>query len=227
MRRKRRKRRHARRWRGNDRAGASAGLAVPRAGQAERSDLQSRLQVLLLPVEGGALPGQRFRMADESARDVHPPAARRPQPRSGGHRGVAGRRADADGPRRSSGARSRCVEQVSAPGRQAHRAHDSDQRHAARRRLVRASFAKHGSWSGCQHRRAARAARRVSGRQGRPADVRQGHARAARLLQQHGVEFNMLCTVHAATPSIRSRCIASSATSCGRTTSSSSRSSSA
>ena len=48
-----------------------------------------------------------------------------------------------------------------------------------------------------EHRRSARAARRLSGRQGWQGVVRRRDARLA-VLNQHGVDVNILCTVHAA-----------------------------
>ena len=72
--------------------------SIPRHGQAHRVALQPALRLLLLPREVGALPRQR-RADDRRGRGgVHPPNRRRA---AGALRdaGVAGRRADADGPR--------------------------------------------------------------------------------------------------------------------------------
>ena len=58
---------------------------LPPARQADRRGLQSRLQVLLLPLEGDALPGQPLPDGRRPARDLHPAAAR-VAARPGGHR---------------------------------------------------------------------------------------------------------------------------------------------
>ena len=87
------------------------------------------------------------------------------------------------------------VERYKRPGQQ-RRLHDPDQRHAARRRVVR--VLQGAQVPGRPERgRPARAARRLSRRQGR-----QGHfddvMRGWQCLNRHGVDVNILCTVHAA-----------------------------
>ena len=118
-------------------------------------------------------PDQRTRMSGRHARALHPPADRG-APDARGHHRLAGRRADADGAR------------VLPPGRGARKAlctarhdraaHHPDQRHQGRRGLG-ALLRRERLPRGSQHRRAARAARRLPARQGRQADLRQGRAR--------------------------------------------------
>ena len=83
--------------RAGDHAGAGA-ARVPPARQADGRGLQPRLRVLLLPVEGDALPGQPVPDGGRAARDLHA-AADRGAAGAGGDDRLAGRRADADGPR--------------------------------------------------------------------------------------------------------------------------------
>ncbi len=119
-------------------------------------------------------PGSRSRMSDETPGALHPGAHRCPPHARGDHR-LAGRRADAHGPR------------VLPPGRGAGEAirtarhdrpaHHPDQRHQDQRRLG-ALLRGQRLPRRPQRRRAARAARRLSPRQGRQAHVRQGHARS-------------------------------------------------
>src|ERR1017187_6685200 len=70
---------------------------LPCAGEADGSGVQPRLQVLLLPVEGGAVSGERLPDGGRSAGDLHPPTAG--VAAGAGDACVAGRRADADGAR--------------------------------------------------------------------------------------------------------------------------------
>ena len=107
-------------------------------------DLQPRLQVLLLPVEGDALPGQPLpdgRRACSSTYIRQLLEAHSAAPR--GHDRLAGRRADADGARLLP-ARRRARRAASARPGQRVATHDPDQRHAARRRVVRRSSASNG-----------------------------------------------------------------------------------
>ena len=107
--------------------------AVPRPCQAHRRHLQPRLHVLLLPVEGGALPGQQFRMSDDVLElyihqllEAHP------------HRTVTIAWQGGEPTLMGIDFFRRAVEPPSSstPG-QDRRAHHPDQRHAARRRVVR------------------------------------------------------------------------------------------
>ena len=152
----------------------TAPTRVPRPRQALGPDLQPRLLVLLLPGEGGALPGRPVPDVRRRPRHLHPAGDRVPA-RTGGHDRVAGRRAHADGPRLlpSRGGLRRGVRR-----RPAAAPHDPDQRHAAHRRVVRvpAREATSSSASASTARSAMHDAYRVD-KQARP-DVRAGAGRA-------------------------------------------------
>src|SRR5574337_2172435 len=72
---------------------------VPPAREAHGSRLQPRLLVLLLPLQGDALPGLTLPDGRGPPRDVPPPADRGPLALAGRDDRLAGRRADADGAR--------------------------------------------------------------------------------------------------------------------------------
>src|SRR5208283_4866192 len=104
------------------------------ARQAQRLDLQHRLRVLLLFVEGGAVPQRQTPHVGGHARQLHPPIARGPS-HARGDRRVAGRGADADEARvlREGGRTGRKISKTRPDGP----ANLSDQRPPSRRRLVR------------------------------------------------------------------------------------------
>ena len=157
------------------RALASGAGVVPRAGQADGGDLQPGLRLLLLPGQGGALPGQHVPDDRAGAGGLHlPTPGRAPHPR-GDHR-LAGRRAHDDGPGLLP-ARAGDRRAAPAPG-PGHRAHDPDQCHPDRRRVGgvpgRARLPRRRL-----HRRAGAPARHLPAGQGRQADLRPGGPRAA------------------------------------------------
>ena len=59
---------------------ARGSARLPRDGEADGSDLQPRLRVLLLPLQGDALPEQQVPDGRGSPGDLHSPAARGPRP---------------------------------------------------------------------------------------------------------------------------------------------------
>ena len=148
-------------WRGPfnpDRANRAAELSPAR--QAQRLDLQHRLRVLLLPVEGSALSQRQAPHVGGDARELYPPAAGIP-PHARGDGRLAGGRADPD-EARILRARGRTGGKI-PPARPDGSADLSDQRPAARRRLVRLLQETQLSRRP-QRRRAARAARRLPAR---------------------------------------------------------------
>ena len=144
--------------------------------------MQHRLHLLLLPVQGGAVPEREAPHVRGHARGLHPPAAG-VAPHAAGHGGLAGRRAHAD--------EARVLPPRGGAGRQApacgadRAAHLPDQRTAARRRLVRVLQAARLP-RGLERRRPARAARRLSRRPPRPGHLRSGDARLALPAQTRG-----------------------------------------
>ena len=155
---------------------------LPPAGQAERVDLQHRLHVLLLPVQGIAVPERQAPHVRGHARGLHPPVAR-VAPHATGHGGLAGWRADADEARVLS-PRGRTGREA-PPARPDRAAHLPDQRPADRRRLVRVLQAAQLPRRP-ERRRPARAARHLPGRPPRPGHLRPGDARLAVPAQARG-----------------------------------------
>ncbi len=155
---------------------------LPSAGQAERVHLQHRLHLLLLPVEGIAVPERQAPHVRGHARGLHPPVAR-VAPHAAGHRRLAGWRAHADEarvlpPRGRAG-------REAPPSRADRSAHLPDQRPADRRRLVRVLQAAQLPRR-LERRRPARAARHLPGRPPRQGHVRPGDARLAVPAQARG-----------------------------------------
>ena len=141
---------------------------VPPAGQADGRDVQPRLLVLLLPVQGDALPGQPLPHGRRAAGAVRPPAHRGAPGAARQHR-LAGRRAHPDG-RGLLPAGHGVRGEVPAAGDDG-RVHDPDQRHAHRRRAGRVLQGARLPGRD-QHRRPAVHARRLPGGPGRRAHLR-------------------------------------------------------
>ena len=142
--------------------------------------------------------------------------------RTAGDARLAGRRADADGARLlPPGARGRGGPRARRHGR---RAHAADQRRPARRRVVRVP-GRERLPRRPQHRRAARAARRVPARPRRAAGLRPASSRPPAACRSTAPRSTCSARSTRPTPATRSRCIASSATSSTPGTSSSSPSS--
>ena len=147
---------------------------VPPAGQADRLRLQPRLRLLLLPREGAAVPG---RAAAHERRDCSSATSGSSSRRTARRRSTI---AWQGGEPMLMGLEffRRAVElgkKHARPGMTV-QPHHPDQRHQDQRRLG-AVLRGERLPRRPQHRRAARAARRLPARQGRQADVRQGDAR--------------------------------------------------
>ena len=155
---------------------------LPLAREAERIDLQHRLHLLLLPVQGIAVPERQAPHVRGHARGLYPPIAGVAS-RAASHRGLAGRRAHADEARLLRACNRTCREVPSARPDRA--AHIPDQRPAARRRLVRvlqaAQFPRRP-----QRRRPARTARHLPRRPPRPRHIRPRDARPGVPAQARG-----------------------------------------
>ena len=164
-------------------------------------------------------PGDRFRMSDELLETLHPPAHRpRARTREVTDR-LAGRRADADGRRLLPAGRR--AGRAAPPSRPDGAAHHPDQRHAADRRVVRAA-GRAPVPRRPQHRRAARAARPLPGRQAGRADLRQGAARGSSCSGPTPWTSTSCARSTPPTRTTRSRSTGTSATSWASATSSSS-----
>src|SRR5664279_4248049 len=108
---------------------------VPPDGEADGRDLQPGLRVLLLPVQGDAVPGQPVPDGAGPAGDLHPGTVGGARPGTRGGGGLAGRRADDDGPGLlpplDRAATRLCPTGATDPE------HDANQRHPADRRVGR------------------------------------------------------------------------------------------
>ena len=151
--------------------------------------------VLLLPVEGGAVPGRPVPDGRRPARDLHP-ADDRVAAAARGHDRLAGRRADADG-RRLLPARRR-----TAPNR--YRRPDQTVQHTIQTNGTLLTdewcelLAEHEFLVGIQHRRAARRCTTATASTSGAARRSTRCVRGLELLEAHGVDWNVLCTVNAA-----------------------------
>ncbi len=163
--------------------GPERAARLPPDGETHGRDLQPGLRVLLLPVQGDALPGQPLPDGRGDPRDLHPPADGGPRPRAGGRRRLARRRAHHDGPGLLPPFDRAGTEVRQA--RSAHPQHDADQRDAARRRVGRVPERARLP-GGHLDRRSARDARRLPRRQGRQAHVRPGDRRLGRAQAPRG-----------------------------------------
>ena len=198
---------------------------LPRPGQADRADLQPRLRVLLLPVEGGAVPRRPVPHDRRAAR--RPTSASSSSPSIGPEVTIAWQGGEptlmgVDFFRRAV----ELAEQL-PPARPERPAHHPDQRHPAHRRVVRAAAPSTSSWWASASTGRPTLHDALPGRQAGQPDLRQGAARP-RAARRRTASTSTCCA--RSTPPTRttpSRCTATSATTSAPATSSSSPSSSA
>jgi len=164
--------------------------AISTCWQSRRGGVQSQLHLLLLPLQGGTVSGERLSHGGRSAGDLHSPAGR--VAAAVGDDCVAGRRTHAHGPgffRRSVA----LVEKYRKPGQRV----NTPSRPTGRGWTTPGASSSSSTDSWWPERGwAARAARPLPGGQGRQGNLRPGDA-GWELLKQHAVECNILCTVHA------------------------------
>ena len=167
---------------------------VPRARQAVRADLQPRLRVLLLPLEGGAVPRRPLpddrRLLDTYIRQVL-------ESHSGPEVTIAWQGGEptlmgVDFFRRAIGV----VEQYRRPGQVVHHTIQTNA-HAADRRVVRAARRARLPRRR-QHRRPRRRCTTPTASTRRATRPSPRCCRGYELLQRHDVDTNVLCTVNAA-----------------------------